>query len=222
LLNVIERISGVLNFSPALAPYMNVASVLMEGFETFFNAGGVEPLVGLRDSFGPNLNIPFQPGYFALIDAPDVDEKTLYVQKNQLMSGNSLESAKPFRAADYVLYSIIGPEQDRRDDIDTLPFNDLWHKVRIEAASPVDDPNYKNARLQMATLYEMMIASPDLTEPHAFDLTDDYVELMETIHKKAKKIGLKAGGEPKTEQERAAKERQDNTRRRALDIAKGL
>ena len=222
LLNVIEQVSGVLNFSPALAPYVNVASVLMEGFETFFNAGGVEPLVGLRDSFGPNFNIPFQPGYYALIDAPGINESMLFVKNNQLMMGDNLEDAKPFRRADFVLYSFMGPEENRRDDIDNLPFSENWSAVRTEATSPIDDPNYKNAKVQMAVLYQHLINSPDLTYDHAQELADSWFSLMETIHKKAKKFGLQAGEGAVSEEEKSVRARQDEVRRRAVEIVQGL
>lgn len=222
LLNVIERVSGVLNFSPALAPYTHVAGVLMEGFETFFNAGGVEPLVGVRDSFGPNFNVPFQPGYYALIDAPGIDENILYVKNNQLMTGESLENAKPFRAADFVLYSFMGPEKNKRDDIDNLPFSETWTAVRSEATSPIDDPNYKNAKVQMAALYQQLINSPDLTYEHALELAESWSTRMQDIHQKAKNLGLQSGETGDSEKEKAARARQDQVRRRALEIAKGL
>jgi hypothetical protein len=215
LLNVIEKVSGALNFSPAIAPYMTVANVLMDGFELFFNAGGVEPIIGLRDSYGPNLKITFQPSYFALIDQPEVDPATLWVSNNQLMVGNSLNSAKNYREADFVLYSFMGPQENRRDDLEGLPFNELWTSVRTEAASPKDDPDFKNARLQMSTLYQVMLNSPDLTEPQAETLADQYFDKMQQIHKKAKKIGLQ--GAQVTDEEQA---RQDKIRARALEIAK--
>jgi len=222
LLNIIERVSGALNFSPALAPYMSVANVLMEGFETFFNAGGVEPLVGLRDSFGPNFNIPFQPSYYALIDAPNIDENTLFVKDNQLMTGASLESAQPFRGADFVLYSFMGPDKNRRDDIDNLPFSENWQAVRTEATSPIDDPNYKNAKVQMGALYQHLINSPDLTYDHAQELAESWFGLMEDIHQKAKRFGLQAGDEAVSEEEKSLRDRDDKARRRALEIVQGL
>jgi hypothetical protein len=217
VLQVVEAISGALKFSPALAPYLSVASVLMDGFETFFNAGGVEPLVGLRDSFGPNYNIPFRPGYFVMIDKPGEDEKRLWVVNNQLMVGSSLQDCKPYREADFVLYSFIGPEGNERDDTASLPFNDLWLKVKEESASPVDDPNYKNARMLMGALYQTMVTSPDLTEDHSYTLADNYFASMQKIHAQAVKFGLQSGGEEEDEET----VRQDKLRQRALKIASG-
>lgn len=79
LLEVIESVSGALDFSPVLSPYMKIANVLMDGFQMLDDSNGVTPIVGLRDSFGPSVNIPFQPGYYALIDTPGVDPKQLWV-----------------------------------------------------------------------------------------------------------------------------------------------
>jgi hypothetical protein len=217
LMQVTESIAGALNFSPALSPYLTVANVLMESFDTLYASGGIVPLVGLQDSFGPTV-IPFRPSYFALIDKPNVDPKKLWVRENRLVSGNSLEAAKPYREADFVLYGFASPPDNLRDDFDTLPFNETWKQVKKEASSAVEDPNYKNARILMANLYQQIIASPDLTEDQAFALADDYDAQKTKIHEHAKSIGL-MGGEGAAGEE---KDRQNKIRRLALDIAKGL
>ncbi len=214
LLKVIENTAGALDFSPATGVYIKVAKLVMDGFDQLFGTGMLTPLVGLRDMFGPTLNMSFQPGYFALIAAPGVAPEKLWVRDRQLVTGPSLKDAKPFRDADFVLYSINSLPGDMRDDYDTLPFNALWERVKTDASSGKDDPNFASARQQMSTLYQSIMVSPDLTDPQRMSLADQYFTQMNKIHENAKKFGLQAGPD---EQEAEL----DAIRIRALEIAKG-
>jgi hypothetical protein len=213
LLDVIESVSGALDFSPVLSPYTKIANVLMDGLDALFKSDGVTPLVGLRDSFGPNQNIPFRPGYYALIDAPDVDPKTLYVKKRQLHQGDSMDSSKPFRDADFVLYSFSSPQSNSRDDTTTLPINEMWERVKKEAATPIDDPDYKNAKILMVNLYQNIVLSPDLTEPQADALSEEWKNKMKAIHERAVSIGAMGVDEDISE-----KPRREAARNKALEI----
>jgi hypothetical protein len=217
LLRVVENTAEALGFSPLLAPYTKVANVLMSGFDALFNAGGVSPLVGLRDSYGPNFGTKFMPSYFALIDKENVSPDTLWVRENQLMHGSSLKSSKPYRDADFVLYSVGCPDDNVRDDMDELPFEALWQRVQKEAATPVDDPDYKNARTLMSALYQEIVLSPDLTEAQADALADTYFDRMSKIHERAKRVGLLSPADAADEAQR----RLARARERALAIANG-
>jgi hypothetical protein len=215
LLKILESTAGALGFSLALGPYVKVASILMDGFEALMNSGGATPLAGLRDSYGPNFGTPFRPAYFALIDEPAVDLKTLWVRENQLVRGTSLEAAEPYRGADFVLYSIGTPDNNTRDDVEELPFNELWNRVKQEAASPVKDPNFKNAVQLMVTLYQSIVLSPDLTEGHADNLAEEYNTRMRKIHADAEGMwGHLEGGEEGDE----TKQRMDRARKMALSL----
>ena len=216
LLRVIENTSDALGFSPVLMPYTKVANVLMSGFDALFNAGGVDPLVGLRDSYGPNFGTTFQPAYFALIDKEKVPAESLWVKENQLTMGPSLKASQPYRDADFVLYSIGCPDENRRDDLDQMAFEELWLRVQKEAATPVDDPDYKNARTLMVNLYQQIVLSPDLTEAQADTLADTYHDRMEKIHQRARKMAPMAAGDLSDEQKRMAR-----LRERALAILNG-
>jgi hypothetical protein len=135
------------------------------------------------------------------------------VVDRQLMTGNKLETAKPFRSADYVLYSISSPVENNRDDIDTLPFGELWERVKKEAATPIDDPDYKNAKILMVNLYQDIIVSPDLTDLQADALAEKYKERMQAIHARAVSLGAMGPAE-----ELPGESRQVEARRNALDI----
>jgi hypothetical protein len=213
LLDVIESVSSALDFSPVLSPYTKIANIVMDGLDALFKTDGVAPLVGLRDSFGPNKNIPFRPGYYALIDAPGIDPKTLWVKERQLHQGDSLNSALPFRKADYVLYSFSSPQNNTRDDTTTLPISEMWERVKKEAATPVDDPDYKNAKILMVNLYQNIILSPDLTEPQADILAEEWKNKMKAIHERAVNIGAMGADE-----EPSLKPRREAARNKALEI----
>jgi hypothetical protein len=214
LLQVIESTTGALGFSPALAPYVKVANVLMEGFQQLFSSGGATPIASFRDSFGPNVGTALRPTYFALIDDPGVNPATLWVRENQLVQGGSLEKAVPYRSSDFVLYSIGCPDENTRDDVEELPFNDLWKRVQQEAASPVEDPNFKSAVQLMVTLYQGIVLSPDLTEAHADGLADQYNTRMRKIHDDAKKFGHLAAQEEGDD----TKQRLDRARKMSLAL----
>jgi hypothetical protein len=217
LLRVVESTAAALGFSPALSPYTKVAEVLMNGFDALLNSGGVTPLVGLRDSYGPQFGTSFRPAYFALIDKPGVATDTLWVRNNQLVKGPNLKDAKEYRDADFVLYSIGCPDENRRDDVSQLPFEALWARAEKEAASPVEDPNFKNAKTMMVTLYQEIVGSPDLTEPQGDELADKYNARLDVVHEKAKKYGAHAPGGDVAD---PAQERRNRARATALSLIK--
>ena len=206
LLNLVESVSSVLDFSPVLSPYIKVADLVMDGFNSLWDAGGVQPVVGLYDSYGPSHKTRFQPSYFALIDKPDIDPQSLWVKDRELKIGPNMKAAKPFRDADYVLYSFNTPQDNLRDDLDTLHYADLWKKIQSEAASPIDDPNYKNTRALFSTLYQEIAVSPDLTWDQADQVADQNFQRMEKIHTKAKTYAPQAGEEDLTSEEKRAQD----------------
>ncbi len=113
-----------------------------------------------------------------------------------------------------MLYSIGGLPDKRRDDKDQLPFRALWQRIQKEAASPLEDPNYKNAKTLMATLYQEILLSPDVTEPDADALVDEYEQRMKKIHTRAVAIGNLEGGATELENARVRA-----ARAKALGIA---
>jgi hypothetical protein len=212
LLKVLENATDALHFSPILAPYMRVANVVMDGFDSLFSSGGVTPLAGLRDSFGPNFNIPFRPAYFALIDDPSVDPSTLWVQNRQLMQGTQWDNLLPYRAADFVLYSTAGPADNLRDDTDTLPFSDPWQQIwKLAGTGKATD--WEDAKRQMSALNDTISFSPDLTEAQSEKLADDYWSKLKAHHEKAQaRTSMGAATAPE------AQERIDRVRRRSAAI----
>jgi len=215
-LGILETTAKALDFSPALAPYAKVASLVMDGVETLFKSNGVTPIAGLREPYGPTHNTLFQPSYFAILDAQGVAEDKLWVRKKQLCHGDSLDTAKPYRGADFVLYSFAGTQDNERDDIDTLPFRDLWERVRHDALSPKDEPDFASARQLMSTLCQQVMTSPDLTDAQGGKLADEWFAKMNELHEKAKRYGPMSGEDAVAETEQLVRARE-----RALKMLKG-
>jgi hypothetical protein len=212
LLNLIETAAHTLDFATAVAPYLKVAGVVADGFEALLGLGDTVPLIALRTEFDPDGNDVFAPGFFALIDAPGVDPKTLWVCDQQLMAGDSMQSCRPYRDNDYVLYSIVRPTDNMRSDVDQLGFNELWERVKKEAAVPKDD-NYTSAKANMVSLYQSIVLSPDLTFAQANVLADQYADQMSQIHKHAVRFSnLSADETP------GAQSPLDCARSKALDV----
>jgi len=184
LMKVVETAAGALSFGTALGAYLKIGDVILEGIDSLFDLGAIDPIVGHRQEFKQG----FEPGYFALIDMPEGQAANykFWVRQDQLLAGDTLQDAQPFREADYVLYSIS--QMEDRDDLDLLPVYALWERVAQEAT--VNDNNYwRNAKSYMNNFYQAMVLSPDLTNVQSQRLADEYITKMEILHKNATRIG---------------------------------
>jgi hypothetical protein len=192
LLKVVESAASALDFSTTLSSYLKVANAVMDGVEALLGLKQTVPIVGLRKELDPDAGDTLAPGYFALFDAPDteVDAKQLWVKNDQLLVGNSLDSAKPYRSNDYVLYSLA--QTAERGDPDLLPFQTLWDRVHADASQPTDE-HWKSAKANMLSLFQTISASPDLTASQASALTDGYIAKMKVLHEKAVSLSTLSG-----------------------------
>jgi len=204
LLHVLESAAG-LSFATGLGAFLPVAGIVLDGLEALLGDGAVTPLLGLRKEFDPDGGEPFLPSWFALIDLPEeeVDPDRLWVREGRLLHGAGPDEARPFRAADFVLYS-IGQHRET-SELETLPFYPLWERVQ-EAATKSGkadgDPNWESARSDMRSLYQTLLLSPDLTEQQAEELTDTYVTRAQALREKSVRIAQMADEElPPAEQE---------------------
>jgi hypothetical protein len=184
LLHIIESVATVLDFSTVLSSYLKLANVVLDGIESLLGLEGTVPLIGHRSELDPDAGDHLEPTYFALIDMPDSqpDPNALWVRDHHLLFGASLDTATPFRSADFVLYSIT--QASERNDVTTLPFYSLYEQVIQEAMKP-DDISYRGAKAAMTALAQKMILSPDLTATQADKLADQYAKEMKRVHDKA-------------------------------------
>ena len=194
LLRLVENAATAFDFSTVLSTYVKVAGVLLDGVETLFDLGGTESLMGIRREFDPDAGRALEPSFFVLIDKPEsqVDVNQLWVRENQLVYGLSLSEAKPFREADYVLYSIV--QTSERQDETMLPFYPLYEQVK-QWASRSDESSWQQAKANMATLYQTLVLSPDLTPMHARKLINTYVAEMRQLHSEAIGLGSLGAGQ---------------------------
>jgi len=190
-LRIIESAANALDYATALGSYLKVAGVVIDGLEELAGIKGITPLIGLRKEFDPDAGDDLKQSYFALINAPEsgLDDKELWVVDNKLLKGKDFESAKPYREADYVLYSIRSTT--RRSDVDRLPFSGVWERVQQEAMKP-DDNSWERAKADLISLYQTMYLSPDLTTGQANDLKAQYIKEMTKLHEDAKQTFPKA------------------------------
>mgnify|MGYP000043432556 CR=1 FL=1 len=198
LLKVVENAAGLLDFSTALSTYTKVASVILDGLEALFSMGDTKPVVAWREEFDPDAGDVLQPGYFALVNKPNLDNNKFWVRNNQLCYGNSLESAQPYRDADFMLYSLA--QTAERSDVDNLSFQELWDRVQKDAMEPTEE-RWKSAKANMLSLYQTLNTSPDLTEAQAKQLTNEYMTKMVESHEMAISINNFVAGPHRTQEE---------------------
>ena len=160
LLSMVESTSDALGFSPVTGPYTKVAEILIDGFGALLNSGGVTPLVGLRDSYGPSYGTAFGPSHFALIDTPHVDAERLWVRDSRLVLGPSLETATDIATRTSSCTASVA--STRTAGTTWTNCHSGMKRIQKEAASPIDDPNYKNAKTMMATLFQEILLSPPI------------------------------------------------------------
>lgn len=208
LLAVVERLGSVIDVSQALGTYLKIADLLVDTVGDLVTGDADnQPLIGLRRQFdtGPD----FRPGYFALIGGDPIDRAKLWVKDGELARGESMASAQALRSRNYALYSL--GQRTARDDYESLtPLGDLWKQVREEASQP-QDKDKDLAKAAMASLYQAMMISPDLTYDHAEAEAEALHARMRRIQEGLlRKTSLGAPGEGDAVQVR--------TRRKALEI----
>lgn len=189
LLQMVESAANVLDFGTALGNYVKIASVIFDGVDALLGLGDTDPLLGHRTTLAAD-NV--RPVHFALIDLPEesLDVKRLWVKNDRLYSGDKADGATPFRAADFVLFSVV--QSSKRTDETTLPFYPQWERVVGEATVP-KPANWESAKANMLNLYQSLMLSPDLTRNQAFDLARLYKTEMKRIHEQAVEMATLGG-----------------------------
>ncbi|HEX6558636.1 MAG TPA: hypothetical protein VF021_04220 [Longimicrobiales bacterium] len=188
LINVVEGAAHALDFSTALMPYVKIGQVVLQGFNSILGLNTIKPLIGWRGEFDREGGTPFTPGFFALINEPDVDPRTLWVKDGRLYRGATAASATELRSADFVLFSVVKPPDGNRSDLELLPFWKSWQRVEREASVANADA-WKMAKVSMSSLDLELRQSPDLTEAQAEAIADDFIDKMTRIQQRAVKLG---------------------------------
>lgn len=213
ILRTLESTANIFSFATAFNTYIKIADVLFDGMESLLGLQDVNPLIGLRIQMDQDA-ADLQSGYFVLINSPEgsINENKLWVKNNQLLIGDSLAAAKPFREADYTLYSILHDED--RGDLTALPFYQMWQHVKKEAAVPGEEAE-KSAYANMVSLNQAILISPDLTEKHALELISKYQNDLELIRKVT-------SGQSKRSEKDSVDTKMDKVRAMSLQILKKM
>ncbi|WP_409467334.1 hypothetical protein [Streptomyces sp. HC307] len=176
-LDVVQSAAGALDLAAGIAPFTALAKVVVNGVTAL--VGGDQPVLARRDSFAP-----VTPGHYALVDDTGaVDPADLHVEHGELAQrvGGGL---RPYRASDYVLYSIEGVPPTAVD-LARLPLYRLWQDVMGQATTAVSDELWNGTKAIMSTLVGLLYASPDLTWEHARMLEQDWTQTMVTLREAA-------------------------------------
>lgn len=187
LLATLEGAAAAFDFSTSLSTYLKLGRVVVDGIDQLLGLEDSDALAGMRREFDPDAGQPFREGFHAIIHAPEgsIDPDHLWVLNGRLHIAAPGGPAQPFRAADYVLYSVVGT--GARTDLAILPFYEQWERVKAEAAKPGDDA-WKSAKANMVALYQHMATSPDLTPAHARALLQQFKGEMQAIHDSATEL----------------------------------
>jgi hypothetical protein len=183
LLRLVEHTANALNVGAALSTYLQIADVVVEGIDELLGRSETTPIAGLRSEFGgAGSNSPLVPATFALVDVPDIDPSLLGTDGGRLVDA---VSGKPYRAADYVMFSI--EQLKERDDENMLSFYPTWERIVRETSVPSDDA-WESAKHNWVALSQSVLVSPDLTEPDADSFLARYEKKMIAHRRRAKRI----------------------------------
>jgi len=178
ILRLIESTAGTYTsgFVTMVSQYSKVAKVVLDGIDSLLDSEEVEPLIGFRKPYQPDVD-NFTPAYFVLInkDEQEVKESNFFVKNNSLLYGDSMDSAKPYRKDDYVLYSIR--DASIRSDYESLPFHKQWLELvkSIGDLKGVSDDDKQIINAKLFSLQSILETSPDLTRPQVDEIIDGYI-----------------------------------------------
>ena len=190
LLNVVETATNAYSkdIFPMLGNYLKIANIVVDGMAALADSKEVKPLIGIRENYDDgNIN----PGYFALInaDSDQLDREHFFVVDNELLYGETKDTAKPFRDNDYVLYSIL--KKDRRSDYETLPYFALWKELDTFVSQyPLASDNKsvdmgklkQEGNRRLFSIGNVMRLSPDLTGEQYAELYVSYKAQLDQLY----------------------------------------
>lgn len=188
-LSFVESVATAVPFAAELGTYIKYADSLLDGIDSLLGVEATTPLVGVRQEFDHDVGQPIEPAYFALIDAPEAPGAgagKLWVRHGNLLVGETLETAEPFREASYVLFSTRGVASI--SDFNTLPFHEAVETI-LNLAATANESDWKRAKAELVVLLRSLISSPDLTRPQALAYHDEVVEQTKEVRMKARRIG---------------------------------
>jgi hypothetical protein len=158
LLNVLGTLSELVGGSEIKAA-LPLMKPLKSGVEGLLGMEHLKMHLGVHDTLTPGVasHHRLSTGYRAVIDRVDseIEPRMLWVRDGRLCEGASLESARPFNSADYLLFSI--ESVDRRGD-DLPSVTQAWDAtIRLAAVGSDEEVDLVFASFRM-----LVLTSPDL------------------------------------------------------------
>jgi hypothetical protein len=194
LIGFIEQITDAFSI-PGFSSYLNLAKVITGGLPDLLGMKDMEFRFGTRDEFtgSKRKGHSFQQGYLAYINCPeqDVKKEQLWVKNGRLMKGKSRDNHSRYCDNDYCLLKI--EHLMERDDYQSLPFYDLWEKIKEK----IWDGDIEKARKELLPRLAREVAlSPDLIRDDRFHVqqmfklnfeceVDSYFKLIDQSSKRA-------------------------------------
>jgi hypothetical protein len=166
-LNFAESVSSAIGVPADMNMVAKCGSTVLSALETLVNMNDCNPVIGHRIELSRAIGL--EPSYHALISGK-VDLENLKVVGNKLLykNGDRLQD-------DYVLYSIFSSR--KREEIRTL---DFYKSIAVLDAASLsnDEKGWERAKSAVITIYQEMIASPDLIGSQAEEVFGELIERM--------------------------------------------
>lgn len=187
LVSALSDISKVLTVTAATETYIAIANTVLAGIEGILGLGERKAIIALQRTFSAALGQSFARNYFAFIDKPNVNAQALRVVDNRLMIVNAAGTMSPYREANYVLYTIAAPPNNRRvaTRLDVIQSQVKLIDFEASRVRKQKDEHWRRTQYMMGTFNLALLHSPDLTRAQADKLQDEYALRFTRIMEKA-------------------------------------
>ena len=177
VLKIAEGLSQTLGVPAEIATLGKIGNSIVDSFEALFGMGVIEPVLGHRLERNAIPGDGLKQHAVALIgDTKPVDSTQLRIRDHRLLGANG----EDYTDNDFVLYAVWKAESVENES--RLSFYPSVLKM-YQAAGAGDDASWLRAKATLASVYQEMLQSPDLSMTDADNLFDKYKS---TILKKRK------------------------------------
>lgn len=172
LFDFLEKIIKVFDVTQ-LSSYLKIADAVGSGLSDLLGMGdNVQLQMGRRQVFSDRKDSQSRlaPGYLIYMNCSEneVPVSDLWVKDGLLYRGDGPANLEPYQAHDFCLIEIIRREQ--RNDYTTMPFHRDYRRAQAE----VFKGNPGEADRMFLSVVQQIASSPDLTQPHRFDIIQLY------------------------------------------------
>jgi hypothetical protein len=162
LFGFVEHITDAFSIA-GFSSYLNLAKVVTSGLPDLLGMKAMEFRFGTRDEFSSakRRGRPFQRGYLAYVNCSEerLKMEDLWVEDGRLTKGSTRDSRIPYLDNDYCLVKI--DHLTERDDVQSLPFYELWADIK----GRIWDGQIDRARKELLPRLAREVAlSPDLIQ----------------------------------------------------------